>query len=187
MKCDLWSIPFKFLSLLYKFLNSTTPNAKEKKLHYSSVCTVVVSNNFTKTMDINQNNMGLWAMVGKFAEVKRERCFWNKHWHPSWNVMASWGLLFLWVGQQGLGVRRRQQWGGLEEWAHHTDSPVQFHCEVVAQKSAYRHGMGQEWSQGCNSRLWQQRGYLIAHSTIKYASQCHHLLTLDKLLNHKRG
>jgi len=35
--CFLWNIPFKFLSLLYTFLNFTTPIAKEKEIHSSNV------------------------------------------------------------------------------------------------------------------------------------------------------
>ena len=35
--CFLWNIPFQFLSLLYTFLNFTTPVAKEKEIHSSHV------------------------------------------------------------------------------------------------------------------------------------------------------
>lgn len=35
--CFLWNTPFKFLSLLYTFLNFTTPIAKENEIHSSNV------------------------------------------------------------------------------------------------------------------------------------------------------
>lgn len=52
----LWKITFKFLSLLYKFLNFIPPNAEERKTAstpISHVYSAVVLSNFTQTLDNN--------------------------------------------------------------------------------------------------------------------------------------
>lgn len=78
---------------------------KEKTLHYSNVCTAVALNNFTKTIIKIIIRIiwdyGLWEET--LVKGREKRSSWNKYWHPSWNVMASWGLLFLWVGMAGIG------------------------------------------------------------------------------------
>lgn len=80
---------------------------------------------------------------------ERERYSWNKYWHSSGKVMASWGFLFLQVGMVEIwgsgGEAMRTSMGRAEVMnGHHRDSLVQFHCEVVAPKSVQKHGVGQK-------------------------------------------
>lgn len=142
--CFLWNTPFKFLSLLYTFLNFTTPIAKEKEIHSSNVfVTAVVSDNFTEAMGNNWDNTGLWVMVGKSGEVKTEWCSWNKHRHPPWSVMVSLGFFSYGLQAPRTGDRSCG-------WTGHR-LLAQFHCEAVAQARAY-----QQSGAGVISWQWYQ-------------------------------
>lgn len=154
--CFLWNIPFKFLSLLYTFLNFTTPIAKEKEIHSSNV---FVQLWYQITLQ------RLWTEAGMIWDCElwwESLVKWKQNDAHGANIgillEVSWQawVLFLWV--TGVAVGRSRGLGTGVMNGHHTDFLAQFHCEVVAQTRAYKLRVEQEWYHGSDIGLWQQRG-----------------------------
>ena len=128
--CFLWNIPFQFLSLLYTFLNFTTPVAKEKEIHSSHVFVQV-----WHQIPLQR----LWAAAGVFWDCGlwwKSLVPWKQNDAHGANIasflkcLGKLGVLFLWVTGVALGRSRGLGTGVMN--GHHTDFLAQFHCEVVA-------------------------------------------------------
>lgn len=131
MKYFLWNIPCKFLSLLYKFLTFTTPDAKEEKKKKPSTTPMFVQLWYQVTLQ------RLWTIIGIIwgyepwweSLVKgrgKDASGTNIGTFPemSWQVgdSSSHGLA-------GIGGKRRVARGGLEDWgqewtSHRLSGPV---------------------------------------------------------------
>lgn len=128
--CFLWNTPFKFLSLLYTFLNFTPPIAKEKEIHSSNVFAQLW---YQITLQ------RLWAITGIIRDCG---LWWKVRWSEnrvmlmeqtlasSLKCHGELGILLLWVtgpedwGQE-LWMDSTQAFGPVSLWSRGTGKGLQ--------------------------------------------------------------